>query len=93
MSTQANPHVEDEKIEAYQGIEHRDMEQHPDMKGREVHDAFDQGQVATGYENLSIPQTIMRFKMAVLVCFLATFAAATDGYQSELPYQSLVEHC
>lgn len=81
---QGNPHLEDEKADAYQGIEHRDLEQHVDLKGREAHEAFEQGQVATGYENISIPQTFVKFKMACLFCFLATFAAATDGYQSEL---------
>jgi len=64
-------------------IEHYDAE-HMHGKGDEVADAWSKGQVATGYESVSIPQTIVKFKMACLVCFLATFAAATDGYQSEL---------
>lgn len=75
----------DEKIEAY--IEHND--QHHDAehaaatsKDENVADAYSKGQIATGYETISIPQTIMQFKMACFVCFLATFAAATDGYQS-----------
>lgn len=50
------------------------------------HDAQDnalaQGQVESGFESLSILQTIKHFKMACLVCGMATFAAATDGYQS-----------
>jgi type IV secretory pathway VirB6-like protein len=46
-----------------------------------VNDAFARGQMASGYETMSIPQTIKTFKMACLVCFMATFAAATDGYQ------------
>jgi len=65
-------------------IEHYDAEHTNGMKGDEVADAWEKGQVATGYETISIPQTIVKFKMACLVCFLATFAAATDGYQSEL---------
>jgi hypothetical protein len=74
----------DEKIEAY--IEHNDhdAEHHlPTSKDDNITDAYNKGQIATGYETISIPQTIMKFKMACLVCFLATFAAATDGYQSE----------
>lgn len=74
----------DEKIEAY--IEHHDndAEHHlPTSKDDNIADAYNKGQIATGYESISIPQTIMKFKMACFVCFLATFAAATDGYQSE----------
>lgn len=40
-----------------------------------------QGQATTGYEHLTIWETIKTFKMATLVCFLAAFSAATDGYQ------------
>lgn len=51
------------------------------------HDAQDnalaRGQIESGYESLTIIQTIKHFKMACLVCGLATFAAATDGYQSK----------
>ena len=63
-------------------VEHYDAE-HAEGKGDEVADAWSKGQVATGYENVSIPGTIKKFKMACLVCLLATFAASTDGYQSE----------
>ncbi|WVF65283.1 hypothetical protein IAT40_000006 [Kwoniella sp. CBS 6097] len=44
-------------------------------------DAYQKGQLATGYETLSIPQTAKKFKWAFAYCFLATFAGATDGYQ------------
>ncbi|WWD19903.1 hypothetical protein CI109_104372 [Kwoniella shandongensis] len=46
-----------------------------------VSEAAAKGQIASGYENLSIIGTIKHFKMAFAVCFAATFAAATDGYQ------------
>ncbi|KAI5197087.1 hypothetical protein AUEXF2481DRAFT_43028 [Aureobasidium subglaciale EXF-2481] len=39
------------------------------------------GQAASGYENLTLWQTVRVFKVATLVCFLAAFSAATDGYQ------------
>ncbi|WVR08375.1 hypothetical protein IAU60_005430 [Kwoniella sp. DSM 27419] len=44
-------------------------------------DAYNHGQMATGYETLTIPQTVNKFKWAFAYCFLATFAGATDGYQ------------
>ncbi|WWD00964.1 hypothetical protein V866_007902 [Kwoniella sp. B9012] len=44
-------------------------------------DAYSKGQLATGYETLTIPQTIRKFKWAFAICFMATFAGATDGYQ------------
>jgi hypothetical protein len=46
-------------------------------------DAAAKGQLVSGYESLSVWQTVQKFKMAFLVCFAATFAASTDGYQSE----------
>jgi hypothetical protein len=45
-------------------------------------DAAAKGQLVSGYESLSVWQTVQKFKMAFLVCFAATFAASTDGYQS-----------
>ncbi|RSH89648.1 hypothetical protein EHS25_002199 [Saitozyma podzolica] len=44
-------------------------------------DAAAKGQLVSGYESLSVWQTVQKFKMAFLVCFAATFAASTDGYQ------------
>lgn len=76
---------DDEKIEAYAHNEHGELEHHTGVKEDTVGDAFNKGQVATGYENIGILQTILKFKMACLVCFMATFAASTDGYQSESP--------
>jgi hypothetical protein len=39
------------------------------------------GQAISGYESLSVFETVKTFKMATLICFLAAFSAATDGYQ------------
>ncbi|RSM14737.1 hypothetical protein BHE90_014669 [Fusarium euwallaceae] len=40
-----------------------------------------QGQGLTGYEHLSIWETIKKFKMASLICFVAAISAAAEGYQ------------
>ena len=44
-------------------------------------DAAARGQGTTGYEELSIWQTVKAFKVTSAVCFLAALSAATDGYQ------------
>ncbi|CEN61033.1 hypothetical protein ASPCAL07702 [Aspergillus calidoustus] len=44
-------------------------------------DAAAQGQAVSGYEGLSLWETIKTFKIATMVCFAAAFSAATDGYQ------------
>lgn len=46
-----------------------------------VLDAATRGQAVTGYEVLSVWDTIKTFKVCTLVCFAAAFSAATDGYQ------------
>lgn len=51
--------------------------------------AFAHGQIESGYEGLTVWQTIKHFKVACLVCGLATFAAATDGYQSAWHHKAL----
>lgn len=78
----ANISHEDEKIDTHGGFAHVESGI-PGTKQDAVDHAYAQGQVETGYEGLSILGTIKHFKMAFLVCFAATFAAATDGYQSE----------
>ncbi|RSL50195.1 hypothetical protein CEP54_012051 [Fusarium duplospermum] len=40
-----------------------------------------QGQGLTGYEHLSIWQTIKKFKLASTICFVAAISAAAEGYQ------------
>ncbi|KAL4994997.1 general substrate transporter [Aspergillus recurvatus] len=47
-------------------------------------EAAAQGQGTTGYETLTIWQTVKKFKMNALICMLVTFSAATDGYQIAL---------
>lgn len=54
-----------------------------DLKYDAVGDAAAKGQIVTGYENLGIIQTMLKFKVAMAICFAATFAGATDGYQSK----------
>ena len=44
-------------------------------------DASARGHGLSGYEELNFLETVKRFKMCTLLCFLATFSAATDGYQ------------
>ena len=44
-------------------------------------DAASKGQAASGYEHLTPWQTVKTFKVATIVCFLAAFSAATDGFQ------------
>ena len=73
---------EDEKIDTQGDFTHVESRL-PESKQDAADHAYAQGQVETGYEGLSIIATIKHFKMAFLVCFAATFAAATDGYQSE----------
>jgi hypothetical protein len=49
-------------------------------------EAAAQGQGTTGYESLSIWETVKTFKMNAFICFLVTFSAATDGYQIAYVY-------
>ena len=70
-----------EKADAY-GIEALPNLSHQEDATDAKLDAFSRGQVATGYETITILQTIKKFKMCFAVCFAATFAGATDGYQS-----------
>ncbi|KAL3485888.1 general substrate transporter [Aspergillus germanicus] len=49
--------------------------------GEAAADAAAQGQAVSGYEGLSLWETIKTFKIATMVCFAAAFSAATDGYQ------------
>jgi proteasome assembly chaperone (PAC2) family protein len=46
-----------------------------------VADAAIQGQAISGYEGLTVSETVKHFKMATAICFAAAFSAATDGYQ------------
>lgn len=46
-----------------------------------VANAAAKGQGTTGYESLTVWQTVKLFKWNSLYCTLITFSAATDGYQ------------
>jgi hypothetical protein len=39
------------------------------------------GQALSGYEKLTVYETVKKFKFNAFVCFMMTFSAATDGYQ------------
>ncbi|KAL4789744.1 general substrate transporter [Aspergillus venezuelensis] len=39
------------------------------------------GQGTSGFETLTVWQTVQKFKMNAFICFAVTFSAATDGYQ------------
>ncbi|UPK93075.1 hypothetical protein LCI18_004010 [Fusarium solani-melongenae] len=44
-------------------------------------DAASKGQGISGYETLSLWETVKAFKVNTAICFAVTFSAATDGYQ------------
>jgi hypothetical protein len=44
-------------------------------------EAADKGQATSGYEDLTLWQTVAQFKFASLYCFIAAMSAAADGYQ------------
>jgi hypothetical protein len=39
------------------------------------------GQGISGYEALTLWETVKAFKVCTAICFLVAFSAATDGYQ------------
>lgn len=46
-----------------------------------VLDAAAKGQAITGFETLTLRETVLKFKLCSAVCFAAAFSAATDGFQ------------
>lgn len=44
-------------------------------------DAAARGQGTTGYETLSVFETVKKFKMNAFICLLVAVSAAADGYQ------------
>jgi hypothetical protein len=46
-----------------------------------VIDAATKGQAVSGYEHLTLWQTVKTFKIATLICFAVAFSAGNDGYQ------------
>ncbi|KAF4269491.1 hypothetical protein CNMCM8812_001495 [Aspergillus fumigatus] len=62
-------------------VEHVEATDDAPAKGDAAVDAATRGQAMTGYEHLSVMETIKTFKLASLVCVAMAFSAATDGYQ------------
>lgn len=62
--------------------DHLDRVETGPMKPAEiVSEALAQGQITSGYETLTLWQTVKKFKLVSFVCFMAAVSAATDGYQ------------
>ncbi|RHZ58053.1 hypothetical protein CDV55_105909 [Aspergillus turcosus] len=62
-------------------VEHLEASDDAPVKGDAAVDAATRGQATTGYEHLSVMETIKTFKLVTLVCIAMAFSAATDGYQ------------
>lgn len=81
MAPDENAAQEKRRDEHVEFAEHRD-DADADMTPKDVAvEAVVRGQAATGYEKLTLLETIMTFKVSTVVCFAAAFSAATDGYQ------------
>lgn len=57
-----------------------EIENAENPKGLAV-EAAAKGQGVSGYETLSLWETVKTFKVNTAYCFLVAFSAATDGYQ------------
>ncbi|KAL3480570.1 general substrate transporter [Aspergillus californicus] len=66
--------------EKFTPLEHVETADAP-VKNEAAVDAANRGQLMTGYEHLTVLETIKKFKLCTLVCFAMAFGAATDGYQ------------
>ncbi|EEU37614.1 uncharacterized protein NECHADRAFT_53594 [Fusarium vanettenii 77-13-4] len=80
MANNSEPKPSAEKA-THTTVEHDDQIEAPIKPSEIVEDAVAKGQVTSGYETLTNWQTVKKFKLVSLVCFLAAFSAATDGYQ------------
>lgn len=49
-------------------------------------EAADKGQATSGYEDLTLWETVSKFKFASIYCFIAAMSAAADGYQLSSVY-------
>lgn len=67
----------DDVVQHQEGVD--ELGNHPSKDLAVV--AAAKGQTTTGYESMTVWETIKTFKMSCLVCFAAAFSAATDGYQ------------
>lgn len=76
----------DEKL-AIEGRGADELE-NPDTPKDIAVEAAAKGQGVTGYETLSLWETVKTFKVNSAYCFLVAFSAATDGYQiGFVPYR------
>ena len=63
-------------------IERRETVEEGHITSKEANmEAEARGQGISGYETLTIWQTVKAFKVCTATCFLVAFSAATDGYQ------------
>jgi hypothetical protein len=63
-------------------IKHVESHLEDEIKPSEsVVDAVARGQATSGYETMTLWETVKTFKVASIACFAAAFSAATDGYQ------------
>lgn len=65
-------------VEAMRGV---DELENPDTPKDIAVEAAAKGQGVSGYETLSLWETVKTFKVNTAYCFLVAFSAATDGYQ------------
>ncbi|KAH6950410.1 general substrate transporter [Ilyonectria sp. MPI-CAGE-AT-0026] len=74
-----------EKAEAQKPTERADHVEIPvdvaAKHGDDFLDATANGQARTGFETLTLRETVLKFKLCTAVCFAAAFSAATDGFQ------------
>lgn len=75
-------------VEAGRG---NDELENPDTPKDIAVEAAAKGQGISGYETLSLWETVRTFKVNSAYCFLMAFSAATDGYQIGLvSYQCIL---
>lgn len=59
----------------------QDALENPDTPKDIAAEAAAKGQGVSGYETLTLWETVKTFKVNTAYCFLVAFSAATDGYQ------------
>lgn len=80
MATTAGIATMDDKADRM--AERRDIVDEDAMTAKDLSvDAAAKGQGVSGYETLSLWQSVKAFKVNTAVCFAVAFSAATDGYQ------------
>ena len=75
MATNTNTKTSADQVEE---LDHHEST----LKPSEIaQDAAAKGQATTGYEKLTILQSVKTFRRTIVFCTLAAFSAAADGYQ------------